>query len=114
MRAVEDPKLLDVLNERQIPLEINPTSNHCLHVFYLAEHPFRQLDEMGLLVTVNSDDPPLFNTSLCQEYEVLVHEFGYETVDLMRIARNAFVVAGVETDVKTRLLAEFDTWAVGK
>lgn len=111
VRAVEDPKLLDLLKERQIPLEINPTSNQCLHVFNLADHPFRQLDEMGLLVTVNSDDPPLFNTSLCQEYEILVREFGYETADLIRIARNAFEVAGAETNVKTRLLAEFDAWA---
>ena len=65
-------------------------------------------------MTVNSDDPPLFNTSLCQEYEVLAREFEYETADLIRIARNAFAVAGVEAEVKTRLLAEFDAWAVGK
>ena len=49
VRAIEDPRLLDVLKERQIPLEINPTSNQCLHVYDLTEHPFRQLDEMGLL-----------------------------------------------------------------
>ena len=114
VRAVEDPKLLDLLKERQVPLEINPTSNHCLHVFDLAAHPFRQLDEMGLLVTVNSDDPPLFNTTLCQEYEILAREFGYEVADLMRIARNAFAVAGVEAEVKSRLLAEFDDWAASK
>ena len=114
VRAVEDPTLLELLRDRQIPLEMNPTSNQCLHVFSLAEHPFRKLDEMGLLVTVNSDDPPLFNTSLCQEYRILVQEFGYETADLLRIARNAFVVAGVETEVKTGLLAEFDAWAASK
>jgi aminodeoxyfutalosine deaminase len=110
VRASEDPQLLTLLQEQQIPLEINPTSNECLHVYSLTEHPFRQLDEMGLLVTVNSDDPPLFNTTLCQEYEVLVQSFGYETADLIRIARNAYTVAGVETAVKTRLLTEFDDW----
>jgi aminodeoxyfutalosine deaminase len=65
---------------------------------------------MGLLLTVNSDDPPLFNTTLCQEYELLVAEFDYDRADLARIARNAFAVAGVEPEVKARLLAEFDAW----
>ena len=114
VRAIEDPQLLEHLKEKQIPLEINPTSNQCLHVFPLEQHPFRQLDEMGLLVTVNSDDPPLFNTTLCQEYEILGQMFGYETADLARIARNAFVVAGVENPVKARLLAEFDEWAASQ
>jgi aminodeoxyfutalosine deaminase len=65
---------------------------------------------MGLIVTVNSDDPPLFNTNLCREYEVLAHEFGYTPADLIRIARNAFMVCGVEATVKERLLARFEGW----
>lgn len=111
VRSIEDPSLLATLNVRQIPLEINPTSNACLKIYAsLASHPFPLLDKRGLLVTVNSDDPPLFNTSLVQEYEVLAREFGYDTVGLARIARNAFAVAGVETAVKDRLLAKFDQW----
>lgn len=111
VRAIEDPQLVTLLKERQIPLELNPTSNICLHVYpSFAEHPFRQLDEMGLLVTVNSDDPPLFNTSLCQEYQVLADEFGYGKADLVRIARNAFVAAAAPVEVKARLLGEFDAW----
>lgn len=111
VRAIEDPGLLATLKVRQIPLEINPTSNICLNVFpSLAAHPFRQLDERGLLVTVNSDDPPLFNTSLVQEYTALARDFGYDRSGLARIARNAFSVAGVEGEVKTRLLDEFDAW----
>lgn len=114
VRAIEDPALLQVLKERQIPLELNPTSNVCLHVYRrLAEHPFPHLDRMGLCVTVNSDDPPLFNTSLCQEYEVLAAEFGYGKADLARIARNAFLASGAPTSLKERLLAEFDAWCVG-
>ena len=76
--------------ERQIVLEVNPTSNICLHVYdCLAEHPFPQLDQMEL-VTVNSDDPALFNTSLCQEYAVLAAAFGYGQADLARIARSRY------------------------
>ncbi len=112
VRAIEDPSLLQWLKEEQIVLEINPTSNICLHVYRrLAEHPFPHLDRMGLMVTVNSDDPPLFNTSLKQEYEVLAREFGYGTEQLMRIARNAFVASGAPAAVKQRLLATFDQWA---
>lgn len=112
VRAIEDPALLALLKDRQTVLEINPTSNICLHVYRrLAEHPFPHLDRMGLCVTVNSDDPPLFNTSLTQEYAVLAGEFGYAPRDLIRIARNAFAATGAEPAIKAQLLAEFDAWA---
>jgi aminodeoxyfutalosine deaminase len=58
---------------------------------------------MGLLVTVNSDDPPLFNTTLSQEYLLLAEQFGYDQAGLARIGRNAFASAGVEEPVKRRL-----------
>jgi adenosine deaminase len=111
VRAMEDPTLLAYLLEKQIPLEINPTSNTCLHIYpRAAMHPFPHLDKMGLLVTVNSDDPPLFNTNLVQEYALIAQQFHYDAANLARIARNAFVAAGVETAVKQSLLHEFDTW----
>ncbi|RMF01799.1 MAG: adenosine deaminase, partial [Chloroflexi bacterium] len=111
VRAIEDPNLLALLRERQIPLEINPTSNICLGVYRrLAQHPLPHLDKMGLCVTVNSDDPPLFNTSLNREYQLLPDEFGYQQADVVRIARTAFEVCGAEAPVKNRLLAEFDRW----
>ena len=114
VRAIEDEKLLALLKERQIPLELNPTSNICLHVYpSLADHPFPKLDRMGLLVTVNSDDPPLFNTSLTQEYQVLATEFGYSQADLVRVARNAFVTCGAPIALKQQLLREFDEWVSG-
>lgn len=111
VRAIEDPALLLALKERQTVLELNPTSNICLHVYRrLAEHPFPHLDRMGLLVTVNSDDPPLFNTTLTDEYALLAREFGYRYLDLVRIARNAFVATGAPADLKRKLLVDFDRW----
>ncbi len=111
VRSIEDPHLLVVLKERQIPLEFNPVSNVCLHVYRrAAEHPFPHLDRAGLLLTVNSDDPPLFNTTLSNEYRVLVEEFGYNRAGLQRIARNAFQVCGAEPELKQRLLNRFDQW----
>jgi len=111
VRAMEDPALLLYLKERQIPLEINPISNVCLGVYPSpAHHPFPHLDRMGLFVTVNSDDPPLFNTSLLAEYQLLADTFGYDQANLVRIARNAFVASYAEPELKRSLLAEFDAW----
>lgn len=111
VRAIEDPSLLLLLAERQIPLELNPISNVRLGVYPSpALHPFRHLDQMGLLVTVNSDDPPLFNTSLVDEYQVLADTFDYGEDDLIRIARNAFRASAAEPTLKQSLLAEFDEW----
>lgn len=111
VRAIEDPTLITVLRDRQIPLEINPTSNIRLHIYDRhAVHPFPHLDRMGVKVTVNSDDPPLFNTTLNAEYAVLATEFGYDAASLARIARNAFEVSGAPASLKTQLLAEFDAW----
>jgi adenosine deaminase len=111
VRAVEDPALLTLLRDRQIPLEVNLTSNICLHVYRrLAEHPLPHLDRMGLKLTVNSDDPPLFNTSLCDEYRALAAEFGYSQAQIARLARNAFEVCGAPPELKGRLLGEFDAF----
>jgi len=113
VRAIEDAALLHRLYETQTPLEVNPTSNICLHVFRrIAEHPFAHLDRMGLNVTVNSDDPPLFNTDLVQEYLLLANEFGYDRANLVRIARRAFAASCAEESLKRQLLAEFDAWAL--
>lgn len=112
VRAMEDPVLVQELVKRRIPLEICPTSNIQLKVYpSYAEHPFRVLDEAGVIVTVNSDDPPLFNANLTQEYRVLAEHFGYGKADLVRIARNAFAYSLAEPETKTRLLAELDAWA---
>ena len=68
VRCLEDPELVVFLRENQIPLDVSPTSNVCLGVApSLAEHPLPELVEGGLFVTVNSDDPPMFDTTLTDE-----------------------------------------------
>jgi len=69
VRAIEDAKLVDYLRDKQIPLEVCPSSNICLKVFpSLSKHSLPQLLEYGLFVTINSDDPPMFNTTLTNEF----------------------------------------------
>ena len=109
--SIRDPHLLVTLLDRAIPLEVCPTSNLRTRVCdRVALHPFRHLDQMGLTVTVNSDDPPLFGTTLNDEYRLLATGFGYEAADLVRIARNAFSSAMSEPELRSSLLQDFDAW----
>ncbi len=78
VRSIEDTQLVDFLAERHIPLEICPTSNIRLGVYRdLTAHPLRRLYEAGVPVTVNSDDPPLFNTTYNDEAKLLSSPFDF-------------------------------------
>jgi aminodeoxyfutalosine deaminase len=112
VRCVEDPTLVDHLRERQVPLEVCPTSNVCLGVFPSYEaHPLRRLWDDGLLITVNSDDPPLFNTDLNHEYEVLVNHFGFTGEELEQVSLNglhaSFLPQAEKAQLETEFRAEF-------
>ena len=90
VRCLDDPALVDELRARQTPLEVCPISNVCLGVApSLAEHPLPRLLAAGLYVTLNSDDPPMFNTSLTNEYAQAAATFGLGADDLERLALNA-------------------------
>jgi aminodeoxyfutalosine deaminase len=108
VRCVEDPVLVDYLREHQVPLEVCPTSNVCLGVFPSYEaHPLRQLWDEGLLVTANSDDPPLFNTDLNHEYEVLTDHFGFTADELEQISVNGLRASFLPQMEKAQLETEF-------
>jgi len=109
VRSVEDESLLRLLAERQIPLEVNMSSNIALGI-YQRDHPVRRLDAAGVQVTINTDDPQLVGTTLTREYELLITRFGFSNAAVLRLARSAFQAACAEPDLKTRLLAEFDQW----
>jgi aminodeoxyfutalosine deaminase len=109
VRAIEDPSLMEYLKEHLITLEVSPTSNLRLHLFPdLEAHPFKKLDDYGIPITINSDDPALFNTTLCQEYALVAAAYDYPTAEIVRLARNAFLAAGAEPEVKLELLKKFD------
>lgn len=109
VRAIEDPELMDYLKNHHITLEVNPTSNLRLHIYPdIESHPFKKLDDFGIPVTINSDDPPLFNTSLVKEYALIATAFDYSAEDLVRLARNAFLAAGADLPTKEALLSKFD------
>ena len=108
VRAVEDPALVAELAAKAVPLEICPSSNICLGVFpELRQHSFDRLYRAGCAVTVNSDDPPMFDTTLNDEYQRLEATFGYAPEELA-----GFGLAGLRHSFlpdadKARLEAEF-------
>lgn len=108
VRAVEDPDLMAELRERRIPLEVCPSSNVCLGVVPdLEHHPFDRLARAGCRVTVNSDDPPFFDTTLTGEYLRLSRTFGYGPAALADLVLAGLSAAFLPEDERTALEAVF-------
>jgi adenosine deaminase len=99
VRAVEDPALVAELAERGIVLEVCPTSNVVLGVFpSYDDHPLPVLRAAGVPVTLGSDDPPYFGTTIGREYEI-AHEFlGCSVQDLQEITETALNAAFLDVD----------------
>lgn len=109
VRCIEDEALVDYLRDHQMPLEVSPTSNVCLGVAAnIAEHPIQQLIDAGLIVTVNSDDPPMFNTTLTNEFIVCADAFGWDANQLKQLTYNAVDVSLLPDDKKTALRHDFE------
>ena len=108
VRSIEDPDLMDYLKKSSIPLEICPTSNIRLKVYPdYAHHPLRKLWDAGLMLTINSDDPPMFGTDLVNEYQVLVKDFDFTQPELERISMNAIHASFLSQAEKHKLEQDF-------
>ena len=108
VRAIEDPALVEEIAARGIALDVCPTSNICLGVYpSLAEHPLPRLLAAGVAVTINSDDPPLFNTTLTGELLTLPPAFGFAAGQIDEILLNGVRHSFLPPERKQRLEAEF-------
>jgi adenosine deaminase len=108
VRSHEDPRLVEYLAEKQIPIEVCPTSNVALGVFPdYASHPLRRLWDAGLAITLGSDDPPMFETELNREYRSLVDHFGFTRPELEQISLNGIRYSLLPEDRKRALKAQF-------
>ncbi|WP_240958355.1 adenosine deaminase [Streptomyces barkulensis] len=109
--SVRDPELLAYLAEHRIPLEVCPTSNIATRaVASLDEHPIAEMVKAGVLVTVNSDDPPMFGTDLCTEYEIAARLLGLDAAGVAELAKNAVTASFAPAWVKSSLSAEIDAY----
>jgi adenosine deaminase len=108
VRCLEDAGLVAELRDRQIPLEVSPTSNVCLHVVpSLAEHMLPRLLDAGLYVTLNSDDPPMFSTTLTGEYQAVAKTFSFGAADMEHFVLNALRASLLPAPEKDRLEADY-------
>jgi aminodeoxyfutalosine deaminase len=109
--CVQDERLLDHLAEHAIPLEVCPTSNVATGmVAAVAEHPVVRMVERGLVVTINSDDPPMFGTTLNREYEHAADLLGLDRDGVADLARTAVRSSFLDPAGQAELLAEIDTY----
>ncbi|HVH87406.1 MAG TPA: adenosine deaminase [Terriglobales bacterium] len=109
LSAPNDAELMKLLAERQIPVEMCMSSNlHTGCLTSLQQHPVRRMFDQGLLVTLNSDDPTMFQTSLNHEYELAQDLFEFTDEHLRELARNSFEASFLPPENKVRLLKAFD------
>ena len=111
VRAIEDPDLVGLLVDRQIPLGVCPTSNLTLGVYpAIADHPIDRLRRAGVVVSINTDDPVLLGASLVGEYALCSNAFGWSEQDLRALAGNSIDASFADADVKERLKRALASW----
>jgi adenosine deaminase len=109
--AATDPTLMAYLAEHQIALEVCPTSNVCTRsVTSLAQHPLPTLVAAGVPVTINSDDPPMFSTTLCREYQVAADLLGLDRGGLADLAATAVSASFAPAAERVTILSEIEAY----
>lgn len=109
VRAIEDPALVDELAERGTVLEVCPGSNVALGIYKdFREHPIDALDRRGVKVTISTDDPPFFHTTMVREYEELHRAFDWDEGQFRRIARAALDAAFCDADTKAKIAKKLE------
>ncbi|MGA8493064.1 MAG: adenosine deaminase [Terriglobales bacterium] len=110
--ASQDPELVEALSTRQVPVEICITSNLRTGICAtIAEHPVRNYFDQGVMVTLNTDDPAMFETSLSREYQIAQDAFGFTDEHLRELARNSFEASFLPAEKKLAFLNLFDAAA---
>jgi len=112
LTAVQDSDLIEELAYRQIPIEICMTSNLRTGVCKaIGDHPVKSYFDKGIMVTLNTDDPALFGTTLSREYQLAQDTFGFTDEHLRELARNSFEASFLPAEKKVEFLSLFDAAA---
>lgn len=109
LHANEDVELIEVLARRQVPVEVCISSNvltGCCGGY--ERHPVKELFDRGLMITLASDDPAMFHTSLNREYQIAKDVFGFTEQQLLELARNAFEASWLSAGEKIKFLERVD------
>ena len=109
VRCLEDSGLVDYLVEKQIPLTVCPLSNVKLKVFDdMKQHNLKQMLDLGLWVTVNSDDPAYFGGYIEENFLALYQAQGLTSEDIYKLARNAFKASFLDPAETKKYLSELE------
>ncbi len=112
VRCVEDPRLVEKLREEQIPLTVCPLSNVELRVFdSIADHNLKRMLDLGLCVTVNSDDPAYFGGYITENFQAVQKGLHLNQNDVYKLARNSFLAAFLPPERRQELLDELDDYS---
>jgi aminodeoxyfutalosine deaminase len=115
LSAGQDQELMEELAKRQVPVEICISSNLvtgcCRNI---SEHPVHRYFEEGIMVTLNTDDPAMFATSLNREYQLAQDNFAFTDEHLREITRNSFEASFLSPEKKLHFLNLFDATAAGR
>ena len=104
IHIIEDPAAIELVKERGIPLEVSPWSNYLTNsVHRIEEHPLKKLFDLGVLVTINSDDPEVLDTNLNNEYRIAHEILGMSLDELKTCNRQAFDASFIPVGTKQRI-----------
>ena len=113
VRSAEDGELIKTLVNRKISLEICPGSNLALALYPdWNSHPLNHILEAGISVSLNSDDPPFFNTSVGKEYQNGAEHFNLDLKQLLYISRMAMESSFADTKTKDLLVKQINEWSI--
>jgi adenosine deaminase len=111
IRSIDDPNLIDFLVEHQVPLTVCPLSNIKLCVFdEMSHHNIKQLLDLGVRVTINSDDPAYFGGYMNENFLATQAGLNLSKEDLYRISLNAIEASFISGDRAAELKTELDAY----
>src|SRR5215510_14538181 len=108
IHSIEDPQVIELIKERGITLEVNPWSNYLTNsVRTIEEHPLKKLFDLGVKVTINSDDPEVLETNLNNEYRIAHEVLGMSLDEIAQCNRYAYEASFIPEKEKTRIWEKY-------
>jgi adenosine deaminase len=110
VRAIEDPDVVEMLLERNVPLGICPISNLIILYKKIEEHPIDELRRLGIPVSVNTDDPGLIGCTMEESYQLCIDTFGWDESVVRSVAATSIEASYADPDLKADLRAKLAAW----
>lgn len=114
IRAIENIGTLNKLKENNILLEICPTSNIQTNVVNnILEHPIKKIYDYGCLISINTDNRTVSNTTLEKEYELIMNNLNFTIEDILKINEYSIIYSFANTEIKKKILEKINNYRKG-